>query len=50
MEGDGEVEMCVISKGPPFLKPVTLTMATVLSAGHEGRLPLKSTIMEKSLE
>ena len=34
MEEDEDVEVCVISKGPPFLSPLTVTMTTV--AGRQG--------------
>ena len=33
-EGESDVEVCVISKGPPFLSPLTVTMATV--SGRQG--------------
>ena len=36
MEDEGEVEVCVISKGPPILHPFTITMATVITSSHQG--------------
>ena len=33
-EGESDVEVCVISKGPSFLSPLTVTMTTV--SGRQG--------------
>ena len=40
VEGDGEIEVCVISKGPPVLHSLSVTMATVVSVGHQGTIKI----------
>ena len=36
MEDEGEVEVCVISKGPLILHPFSITMATVTTSSRQG--------------
>ena len=38
MEDEGTVEVCIISKGPPILQPLTITMATVTTSSNQGML------------